>query len=42
MTMHCKFNSFIHMTLLNNYMSMYHRQRDTIAARCYQNSTKYI
>ena len=24
MTMHCKFNSFIHMTLLNNYMSMYH------------------
>ena len=21
MTMHCKFNSFIHMTLLNNYMS---------------------
>ena len=23
MTMHCKFNSFIHMTLLNNYMSMY-------------------
>ena len=26
--MHCKFNSFIHMTLLNNYVSMYHRQRD--------------
>ena len=22
MTMHCKFNSFIHMTLVNNYMSM--------------------
>ena len=33
MTLHCKFNSFIHMTLLNNYMSMYHRQRDTIVAR---------
>ena len=35
MTMHCKFNSFIHLTLLNNYMSMmmYHRQRDTIVAR---------
>ena len=33
MTMHCKFNSFIHMTLLNHYMSMYHRQRDTIVAR---------
>ena len=33
MTMHYKFNSFIHMTLLNNYMSMYHRQRDTIVAR---------
>ena len=35
MTMHCKFNLFIHvhMTLLNNYMSMYHRQRDTIVAR---------
>ena len=32
MTMHCKFNSFIDMTLLNNYMSMYHRQRDTIVA----------
>ena len=31
MTMHCKFNSF--MTLLNNYMSMYHHQRDTIVAR---------
>ena len=28
MTMHCKFNSFIHMTSLNNYMSMYYRQRD--------------
>ena len=22
MTMHCKFNPFIHMTSLNNYMSM--------------------
>ena len=33
MTMHCKFNSFIHMTLHNNYMSMYHRQRGTIVAR---------
>ena len=33
MTMYCKFNSFIHMTLLNNYMAMYHRQRDTIVAR---------
>ena len=33
MTMHCKFNSCIHMTLLNNYMFMYHRQRDTIVAR---------
>ena len=28
MTMHCKFNLFIHMTSLNNYMSMYYRQRD--------------
>ena len=28
MTMHCKFNPFIHMTSLNNYMSMYYRQRD--------------
>ena len=28
MTMHCKFNPFIHMTSLNNYMSMYCRQRD--------------
>ena len=33
MTMHCKFNSFIHMTSLNNYMSMYHRQRDIIVVR---------
>ena len=29
MTMHCKFNPFIHMTSLNYYMSMmYYRQRD--------------
>ena len=28
MTMHCKFNPFIHMTSLNNYMSMYYRQCD--------------
>ena len=28
MTMHCKFNPFIHMTSLNNYMSMDYRQRD--------------
>ena len=28
MTMHCKFNPFIHMTSLNNCMSMYYRQRD--------------
>ena len=27
MAMHCKFNSFIHITSLNNYMSMYYRQR---------------
>ena len=27
MTMHCKFNPFIHITSLNNYMSMYYRQR---------------
>ena len=30
MTMHCKFNPFIHMTSLNNYMSMDYRQRDLI------------
>ena len=28
MTMHCKFNPFIHMTSLNNYMSTDYRQRD--------------
>ena len=28
MTMHCKFNPFIHMTSLNNYISMDYRQRD--------------
>ena len=28
MTMHCKFNPFIHMTSFNNYMYMYYRQRD--------------
>ena len=28
MTMHCKFNPFIHMTLLNNYMSMDYCERD--------------
>ena len=28
MTIHCKFNPFIHMTSLNNYMSMDYRQRD--------------
>ena len=28
MTMHCKFNPFIHMTSLNNYMSVDYRQRD--------------
>ena len=28
MTMHCKFNPFIHMTSLNNYMSMDYSQRD--------------
>ena len=33
MSMHCKFNSFIHMTSLNNCMSMYYRQRDIIVAR---------
>ena len=33
MTMHCKFNPFIRMTSLNNYMSMYRRQRDVIVAR---------
>ena len=27
MTMHCKFNPFIHITSLNNYMSMYYRKR---------------
>ena len=27
MTMHCKFNPFIHITSLDNYMSMYYRQR---------------
>ena len=30
MTMHCKFNPFIHMTSLNNYMSMDYCQRDLI------------
>ena len=35
MTIHCKFNPFLHMTSLNNYMSMYPRQRDAnIVARC--------
>ena len=35
MTMHCKFNPFIHMTSLNNYMSMdYYCQREAhIVAR---------
>ena len=28
MTMHCKFNPFIHMTSLNDYMSMDYCQRD--------------
>ena len=28
MTMHCKFNPFIHMTSLNNYISMDYCQRD--------------
>ena len=28
MTMQCKFNPFIHMTSLNNYMSIDYRQRD--------------
>ena len=28
MTMHCKFKPFIHMISLNNYMTMYYRQRD--------------
>ena len=28
MTMHCKFNPFIHITSLNNYMSMDYCQRD--------------
>ena len=28
MTMHCTFNPFIHMTSLNNYMSMDYCQRD--------------
>ena len=28
MTMHCKFNPFIHMTSLNNYMSMDYCERD--------------
>ena len=28
MTMHCKFNKFIHMTSLNNYISMDYCQRD--------------
>ena len=28
MTMHCKFNPFINMTSLNNYMSMDFCQRD--------------
>ena len=30
MTVHCKFNPFIHMTSLNNYMSTDYRQRDLI------------
>ena len=45
MTMHCKFNLFIHMTSLNNYMSMYYRQREychSCQMVVYQNSTKYI
>ena len=34
MTIHCKFNPFIHMTSLNNYMSMDYCQRDAnIVAR---------
>ena len=28
MTMHCKFNPFINMTSLDNYMSTDYRQRD--------------
>ena len=28
MTMHCKFNPFIHMTSLNNYMFTDYRRRD--------------
>ena len=28
MTMHCNFKPFIHMTSLNNYMSMDYCQRD--------------
>ena len=34
MTIHCKFNSFILMTSLNNYMSLDYYQRDAnIVAR---------
>ena len=44
MTKHCKFNPFIHMTSLNNYMSNDYCQRRSHICQMvvYQNSTKCI